>query len=266
MLMNWCGRCDRADWDGLAEHVGKKHWREVFLLAVEMMESADKLLELMKKKSDDLVIDERLQKLLKLVKQKSVSELLKLTKQKSDSAPKKSAVIRALCFSQNLGIIKHISANSGANNSFLNIKSSSTTINDNTNSSNLFSTCCGFFSFMSSHDLDLAQDIEADFVESNLQLYMEIGQPNNSFLKQFSNEQKELLQQYYDANKLLVNCMNSGCKVSKAVKEEIEETLLLPIDEIKKRQQQVQVTDVAGERAVNLKRDILIESDRTHDP
>jgi hypothetical protein len=35
--------------------------------------------------------------------------------------------------------------------------------------------------------------------------------------------------------------------VSKAVKQEIEETLLLPIDEIKKRQQQVQVTDVAGE-------------------
>ncbi|MDZ7969232.1 MAG: NACHT domain-containing NTPase [Nostoc sp. DedSLP03] len=30
---------------------------------------------------------------------------------------------------------------------------------------------------------------------------------------QFSNEQKELLQQYYDANKLLVDCLNSDCYV-----------------------------------------------------
>jgi predicted NACHT family NTPase len=64
---------------------------------------------------------------------------------------------------------------------------------------------------------------------------------------QLNREQKSLLQQYYDTNKLLVDCLNSGCVVSDEVREEIEETLLLPIDEIKKRHQQVQVTDVAGE-------------------
>jgi hypothetical protein len=52
---------------------------------------------------------------------------------------------------------------------------------------------------------------------------------------QFSDEQKELLQQYYDANKLLVDCLNSDCYVSREVRQEIEETLLLPIAEIKKR-------------------------------
>ncbi|RCJ38379.1 hypothetical protein A6770_13615 [Nostoc minutum NIES-26] len=54
---------------------------------------------------------------------------------------------------------------------------------------------------------------------------------------QFSQEQKEQLQQYYDANKLLVDCMNSECYVSPEVRKEIEETLLLPIAEIEKRQQ-----------------------------
>ncbi|NJL21044.1 MAG: hypothetical protein HC895_09850 [Leptolyngbyaceae cyanobacterium SM1_3_5] len=54
---------------------------------------------------------------------------------------------------------------------------------------------------------------------------------------EFSDAQKKLLQQYYDANLLLVNCLSSECDVSLAVREEIEETLLLPIAEIKKRQQ-----------------------------
>ena len=54
---------------------------------------------------------------------------------------------------------------------------------------------------------------------------------------QFSDVQKELLQQYYDANKLLVDCLNSDCYVSREVRQEIEETLLLPSAEIQKRQQ-----------------------------
>jgi len=54
---------------------------------------------------------------------------------------------------------------------------------------------------------------------------------------QFSNAQKQLLQQYYDANKLLVDCLNSDCYVSREVRQEIEDTLLLPISEIEKRQQ-----------------------------
>jgi len=56
---------------------------------------------------------------------------------------------------------------------------------------------------------------------------------------QFSEAQKELLQQYHEANQLLVNCLNSACEVSDEVREEIEETLLLPIVEIEKRQQQM---------------------------
>ncbi len=45
---------------------------------------------------------------------------------------------------------------------------------------------------------------------------------------------QDLLEQYYDANLLLVECLNSDCYVSREVRQEIEETLLLPIEEIEK--------------------------------
>jgi predicted NACHT family NTPase len=49
---------------------------------------------------------------------------------------------------------------------------------------------------------------------------------------QFSDEQEQRLQQYCDANQLLVDCLNSDCYVSRDVRQEIEETLLLPVAEI----------------------------------
>ena len=45
---------------------------------------------------------------------------------------------------------------------------------------------------------------------------------------QFTKEQAELLNQYYEANLLLVDCMNRSSYVSKQVREEIEATMLLP--------------------------------------
>ncbi|MEA5580872.1 NACHT domain-containing NTPase [Nodularia harveyana UHCC-0300] len=45
---------------------------------------------------------------------------------------------------------------------------------------------------------------------------------------QFNEAQKILLEDYYYANKLLVDCLNSDCYVSREVRQEIENTLLLP--------------------------------------
>ena len=50
---------------------------------------------------------------------------------------------------------------------------------------------------------------------------------------QFTNEQKQLLQQYHDANLLLVQCLNSDCYVSRHVRQSIEDTLLLPYEKLK---------------------------------
>lgn len=50
---------------------------------------------------------------------------------------------------------------------------------------------------------------------------------------QFSDQQKYLLREYYDANKLLIDCLNSS-NLNPKVRDEIEQTLLLPIAEIEK--------------------------------
>ncbi|MEO0405722.1 MAG: NACHT domain-containing NTPase [Cyanobacteria bacterium P01_A01_bin.135] len=52
---------------------------------------------------------------------------------------------------------------------------------------------------------------------------------------QFTSEQKALLEQYYDANQLLIECLNSDCYITRDVREEIEDTLFLPIAEIEAR-------------------------------
>ncbi|WP_157861305.1 NACHT domain-containing protein [Rippkaea orientalis] len=50
---------------------------------------------------------------------------------------------------------------------------------------------------------------------------------------QFSQEQKELIKQYYKANQLLMECLNRECVVERKVRVNIEETLFLPISQIK---------------------------------
>ena len=49
---------------------------------------------------------------------------------------------------------------------------------------------------------------------------------------QFNNQQIDALQQYYDASQLLVDCLNSDLYVTRTVRQEIENTLLLPIAEV----------------------------------
>jgi predicted NACHT family NTPase len=51
---------------------------------------------------------------------------------------------------------------------------------------------------------------------------------------QFNQQQIELLQQYYNANKFLINCLKSSANVNLAIRQEIEDTLLLAIAQIKK--------------------------------
>ncbi len=49
---------------------------------------------------------------------------------------------------------------------------------------------------------------------------------------QFSDQQRDTLKLYYDANQVLVDCLNSYLDVAQPVREEIEKTLLLPIAEM----------------------------------
>jgi ABC-type dipeptide/oligopeptide/nickel transport system ATPase component len=53
---------------------------------------------------------------------------------------------------------------------------------------------------------------------------------------QFDDDQKNILQQYHDGNRILIDCLNSSCNVSYEIQRDIEENLILPIAEIEKRQ------------------------------
>ena len=49
---------------------------------------------------------------------------------------------------------------------------------------------------------------------------------------QFNEQQKKVIQQYYAAKYLLVDCLKRGCEITSTVREKIESTLLLPMSEI----------------------------------
>lgn len=52
----------------------------------------------------------------------------------------------------------------------------------------------------------------------------------------FSPEQQQVLENYYDANQLLIDCLNSNCEVTVEVRQEIEAALLLPQKELQQRE------------------------------
>ncbi|MEB3220260.1 MAG: hypothetical protein VKN72_29055, partial [Nostocales cyanobacterium 94392] len=67
-----------------------------------------------------------------------------------------------------------------------------------------------------------------------------IANRNIGHIWQFSREQKKVIQEYYDANRLLATCLDSICAASSKIRAEIAENLILPIAEIEKRKSEQQ--------------------------
>ncbi|GAB4206597.1 MAG: hypothetical protein Fur006_63790 [Coleofasciculaceae cyanobacterium] len=66
--------------------------------------------------------------------------------------------------------------------------------------------------------------------------YIDVQQLNYNDVRDgwsFTDEQHSLLWQYHDANQLLIDCLNSCKSVSLRMREEIENTLLLPVAKLK---------------------------------
>lgn len=61
---------------------------------------------------------------------------------------------------------------------------------------------------------------------------------NIHHLRQFTPEQQQVLQHYYDANQLLMGCLNSNCEVTATIRQEIEGRLLLPQQALEDRKWQ----------------------------
>ncbi|RCJ32313.1 hypothetical protein A6769_28390 [Nostoc punctiforme NIES-2108] len=257
----------------LVSHITEKRWREVFLLAVEMSSSADRLLLLIKDKIDFMVAgDQRLQEFLLWVKEKSLPVKVSY----------KPAAVRAFYLSLFQSLFRSLALSLSLSCSLDLDLSRSLDLDLDLDLSLSLSLNLSFSLFLSrslSLDLDVSLSLDLDLSRSldlsldpelkNLLQKLREQLPSRQdrqvsqkwwlvngktwceelrevMIKyrnighdwQFSNEQKELLQKYYDANKLLVDCLNSDCYVSREVRQQIEDTLLLPIAEIKQRQQQ----------------------------
>lgn len=237
---------------GLVEHLTEKRWQEVFLLSAEMLDSADVLLKSMKDRIDGLLAeDEKLQEFLSWVNQKSLSV----------EVPYKSAAVRGFYFG--LALAEAIDRQFAYIFDF-NFAFNSDLLLD----LDIAIALDLDFDLHLDLDLDLAQGLNPELAEElqrlkaklpdsdspnpdgedpdgdedRLQQWKETeGKAWTEELKaiaikhrnichdwQFDEEQKKLLDCYYDANKLLVDCLNTDCYVSREVRQEIEESLLLP--------------------------------------
>ncbi|MBW4651068.1 MAG: hypothetical protein KME06_20625 [Kastovskya adunca ATA6-11-RM4] len=281
--------CDRADWAGLVSHIKEKHWREVFLLAVEMLPKPDCLyclLQLMKRQADAIVAeDEILQRFLIWINDKSSSV----------NVTYKRVAIRFFYLSLSLDI--HYPT------SFLNefgwvplvpppmrnlehkfdkiidsdlalaftlklahdIDQSCRTALDKFHDEEMAeffvsihtdALCCAlvreFEPELNKAIEDLKKTLRDSLKENKFMVWWQKqGQAWTEKLREVlikhdkfhdfdfnDTQQKHLLQQYYDVNNLLVDCLNSNCAVRDGVKEQIEGKLLLPIAEMGKYQPQ----------------------------
>jgi len=251
--------CDRRNFQDLAKNIKIYQWREIFMLSTEMIANADSLFQLMKHQSDLLLKDDnKLQQFIIRINQRS----------RLVEVPYQDSAVRAFYLefeldqayaSIGLHIVRYLilipSLAPFLTNYILNpeqyIKE--------------------FFSFDFTLNLELGYLPRLLFdtkLEKDLQrlksLLSAIPINNHDLLLnysdwvkllketiikhdkkhsfvynwQFNEQQRESLRLYHQANSLLVHCLVSNCIVSTNVKQEIEETLLLPIVEIEKRKRE----------------------------
>ena len=266
----------------LVKHLTEKRWREVFLLTISMMRSADDLLKLMKRKVDKIVeADEKLQQFLSWISYK-----LLLT-----ATSPKLAINRVFYFvlevfsAQEFRVDLIFSIDPGIHRILTNIYGFDyrgtylvvhhyelaldlELVLDRELAIDFDLTCALNRTFRETErrdfDLPLNRVLERSLTPSLKYSIQQLRDQipdlyGREFLTwrviegrawvkklrtvliehrnighdwQFSDGQKQLLEQYYDANKLLVDCLNSDCYVSRDVRQEIEDTLLLPMSEI----------------------------------
>jgi predicted NACHT family NTPase len=247
-----------GDFGDLLVHITDLRWREVFLLTVGMLQNADKLLQGMKQKIDNLLSqDQDLQKFLDWVDRKSYSTRNNY----------KSVAVRAyyLAHTRDLDLARALDHDIAREHDLdlaidhdldlaldrdldLELPLASNLAFDlalDLNRTLALALARNIGSIGLKRSLQQLKDQLPDLSSENLNNWIHWWQMNGRGWSeqlraimiehrnighnwQFSNNQIRLLQQYYDANKLLVDCINSDCYVSWEMREEIESTLLLP--------------------------------------
>ncbi|MEH2376450.1 NACHT domain-containing protein [Nostoc sp.] len=244
---------------GLVSHITDPHWREIFLLTATMLRSADELVLLMKQQIDTLVAQDPY-----------LQEFLTWASQKSRTIPTKTkdATVRAfyLALSRTPHIASHFAlASSLDQGMFLDVALDDLLLECAIDGNQDFAHIHACGEAMSNIlgivlDVGLYKSLQqlSDQLPNSRQSeerFGRWGQTNYSAwaeqLKitvnnyrninhewQFSPEQQQVLQRYYDANQLLLDCLHSNSEVTAAIRQEIEATLLLPQKELEDREWQ----------------------------
>ena len=236
----------------LVTHITEPRWREIFLLTVAMLRNADFFVQLMKQEVDALTAqDPYLQKFLTWASQKSLA------------APE-SAAIRAFYLA--LARTPHLTPyfalvcifdqdiflDAALDNLVMECKSN---FADVYGCNDALSSALAIVQDAGLHQaLQQLKDLLPDPEQSGerIQTSWKISYPtwmeqlktaiakhrNIQHHWHFSPQQQQVLQQYYDANQLLIDCLNSNCEVTGVVRQEIEASLLLPKKELSQREWQ----------------------------
>ncbi|WP_375511889.1 NACHT domain-containing protein [uncultured Nostoc sp.] len=241
----------------LVSHITEPRWREIFLLTVAMLRSADFLVQLMKQKIDALVAqDPYLQRFLTWASQKSLAP------------PPQPAAIRAfylalaktphltpdfaLACILDQGIFLDAALDNLVMECTIDCKSN---FADALACNHALSIALAIVQDAGLHQaLQQLKDILPDPQQSRerFQTWWQRSYPvwmerlksmiakhrNIQHHWDFSPQQQQVLQQYYDANQLLIDCLNSNCELTGVVRQEIEASLLLPIKELSEREWQ----------------------------
>lgn len=252
----------------LVTQVTDKRWREVFLLTANMLRNAEYLLQLMKQQIDGLVAEDRyLQEFLIWVEQKSRSVTLPYKPVTVRAFYLDFNLTLDLVFvSANLALDLALAMASGTLD--LNITLDLTFVSGKvafTLALALNRALTLALALELARSLALGTALDSALEQSLQQLKEQLPASDKDREKfkqwwqangrawteklravmtslrnvghnwQFSNQQREVLRQYYDANQLLMDCLNSDCYVTRAVREKIEDALLLPIAEIEQQ-------------------------------
>ena len=244
---------------GLVSHITDPHWREVFLLTTAMLRSADSLVQLMKQQIDILVAQDPY-----------LQEFLLWASQKSQMIPTDPKVATSRAFYLALAQSPHTAAHFALactldQGMFLDAALDNLLLECAVNHSQDFA-CANACSDALNNILVTVLD--AGFYKSLQQLKDQLPSrsQNREWLEdwwqkhysawveqlretiahyrninhtwEFSPAQQQVLESYYNANQLLLDCLHSNCEVTAAIRQEIEATLLLPQQELEAREWQ----------------------------
>lgn len=246
---------ENANYGNLVINIYKNTWREIFLLVTEMTNNADELMCLMKQNIDMLVADEtEIQKLLTKVNTKSCS--ITNTSYKCGeirafyfalflviplsfpriSQPTHHIIKFGSTFDDELGLDLQLAHACSDKPRPLALKRAIEKIESNSKYGELTYELKKLLNRVPEE-----LDERKLWVKENGQVYTNQLQKiiykyrKMKFVWLLNNEQKSLLEQYFEANKLLIICLNNNFTVSEKVRKDIEDTLLLPISEMQKR-------------------------------